>query len=375
MCAMHCINNLLQIGPVVTPEDLSEVALELDQLERELMLSQGADTADAIKYLAQDSSRVDDSGNFGLEVISTTLQKRFNLTLSLEFNPEATAYILNYEAHWFTVRKLDDGEYYDLNSMIPKPKQISKFYLHAYLAQMKQEGYDIFVVQGTLPNAKDLRDPSIGNPNDWCEINQPQTSSNSAQKNAFQAFSGSGNKLSSYAAAASSILGSMASSSSSQAASNSQRSVSTPVVIDDTEDDDDLQAALAMSLQESQSSGTGAVSLSQVTLSSTDTSDSKRISDYDEKKLTTIEIEDLANEPANSNDVVKVMFIMPNGEKIKRMFRKQCSNQVLYQFVTKKINASSFSLASAGLGASKTLNKEELLEKLYPSIQLRVVLI
>jgi hypothetical protein len=44
-------------------------AMELDAQERELMLSGGTETADAIRFIAEDSSNVDDSGNYSIAVI------------------------------------------------------------------------------------------------------------------------------------------------------------------------------------------------------------------------------------------------------------------------------------------------------------------
>ena len=67
LCGRHCLNNLLQ-GPYFTEFDLAEIAQELDARERELMLAEGADTADAIRFLAEDSINVDEAGNFSVTV-------------------------------------------------------------------------------------------------------------------------------------------------------------------------------------------------------------------------------------------------------------------------------------------------------------------
>lgn len=54
------------------------------------------------------------------------------------------------QEHWFTIRKTDDG-WWNFNSLYPAPEQLSNFYLTAYLDSLKQQGYTIFVVRGTLP--------------------------------------------------------------------------------------------------------------------------------------------------------------------------------------------------------------------------------
>ena len=56
LCGVHCINSLLQgislinLGPFFDEIKLSEIALELDRQEHELMKEQGM-TDDYIKYL------------------------------------------------------------------------------------------------------------------------------------------------------------------------------------------------------------------------------------------------------------------------------------------------------------------------------------
>lgn len=48
LCGQHCINNLVQ-GAYYTAADLAEIAQELDEKERQHMLSEGVNTPDAIK--------------------------------------------------------------------------------------------------------------------------------------------------------------------------------------------------------------------------------------------------------------------------------------------------------------------------------------
>jgi Josephin len=55
-------------GPYWTDADLADIAHELDARERELMLSQGLDTDDAVRFIAEDSGNVDESGNFSFDV-------------------------------------------------------------------------------------------------------------------------------------------------------------------------------------------------------------------------------------------------------------------------------------------------------------------
>ncbi len=52
----------------MTEFDLADIAHELDASERSLMMSQGTDTADAVRFAAEESGNVDESGNFSISV-------------------------------------------------------------------------------------------------------------------------------------------------------------------------------------------------------------------------------------------------------------------------------------------------------------------
>lgn len=122
---------------------LADIAGRLDRQEAELL----GGTASG------PSSNVDESGNFSIDVLREALQTAHNITLETTTaivdaaltTPTANeAYVLNHHAHWFAIRKIH-GTYWNLNSTSATPRPISDFYLAAYLAQMRQEGYSIFV--------------------------------------------------------------------------------------------------------------------------------------------------------------------------------------------------------------------------------------
>ena len=58
------------------------------------------------------------------------------------------------QEHWFSLRKIH-GQWWNFNSLYPAPQQLSQFYLLAYLATMREQGYSIFVVHGNLPTYPD----------------------------------------------------------------------------------------------------------------------------------------------------------------------------------------------------------------------------
>lgn len=63
------------------------------------------------------------------------------------------AYICNFKHHWYTIRKIANY-WFNLNSMLKEPELISDTYLAVLLAQLQQEGYSIFIVDGDLPQCQ-----------------------------------------------------------------------------------------------------------------------------------------------------------------------------------------------------------------------------
>uniref|UniRef100_A0A8C6SS46 ubiquitinyl hydrolase 1 n=1 Tax=Neogobius melanostomus TaxID=47308 RepID=A0A8C6SS46_9GOBI len=82
LCAQHCLNNLLQ-GEYFTPVDLSSIAHQLDEEEREYRT-----------FLQQPSGNMDDSGFFSIQVISNALRV-WGLELILFNSREYQSLMLN----------------------------------------------------------------------------------------------------------------------------------------------------------------------------------------------------------------------------------------------------------------------------------------
>ncbi|ENN71024.1 ataxin-3 [Dendroctonus ponderosae] len=160
LCAQHCLNSLLQ-GPYFTAVELGTLANRLDEEEREQMAEGGMDTEDYRQFLQQPSTNMDDSGYFSVQVITSALQV-WGLELvpycstderakaALENPAQMQAFICNYKDHWCTIRKIGN-QWFNLNSLLAKPQLISNTYLALFLAQLRNEGYSIFIVSGELP--------------------------------------------------------------------------------------------------------------------------------------------------------------------------------------------------------------------------------
>ena len=54
------------------------------------------------------------------------------------------------QEHWFTIRQIA-GEFWDFNSLFPAPRPLTLTYLETFLATLREQGYSIFVIMGTLP--------------------------------------------------------------------------------------------------------------------------------------------------------------------------------------------------------------------------------
>ncbi|XP_018335950.1 ataxin-3 [Agrilus planipennis] len=160
LCAQHCLNALLQ-GAYFTPVDLSSLAQRMDEEERLRMAESGEDSEEYQRFLQQPSGNMDDSGYFSIQVISAALEV-WGLELvpysstdervkeALNDPTKMQAFICNYRDHWFTIRRIG-RQWFNLNSLLSKPQLISDTYLSLFLAQLKNEGYSIFVVLGELP--------------------------------------------------------------------------------------------------------------------------------------------------------------------------------------------------------------------------------
>ena len=123
LCGQHALNNLLQ-GPYFSPEDLAQIAMQLDDMERRAMLqsSQGHQSTDYLKYIAEGSGNVDSAGNFSIQVLRAALEHQLSIQLvaldsddykmiSRDITQEE-GFICNKQAHWFAIRLISEYTIY-----------------------------------------------------------------------------------------------------------------------------------------------------------------------------------------------------------------------------------------------------------------------
>ncbi len=146
LCGQHALNNVLQIPGAFTPVSLSEIANKLDEQEKSMGLSNFT------------SQNVDASGNFSVQVLSNALSQGYKMNL-VNWNAESErdrdvlneqGLILNRMNHWLAIRKIKD-KWWNLDSTLPHPQFISDFYLSSLIAQMRADGFTIFLVDGLKP--------------------------------------------------------------------------------------------------------------------------------------------------------------------------------------------------------------------------------
>lgn len=133
------------------PMHLADIASELDRKEQELAGSAlfGGDGS---------SSNVDDTGNFSVQVLRTAMQQHgidlepwFQRSGEDDVDPlSEQGFVVNLSDHWFSIRRIG-SEWWNLNSTNPKPVFISQFYLSAFLHELREEGYSVFIARGEFP--------------------------------------------------------------------------------------------------------------------------------------------------------------------------------------------------------------------------------
>lgn len=146
--------------PLFTEVEFGELAQELDKIEKELMMEQGMESPEFLQFLGQDSQNVDQQGNFSVQVIKKAFGV-MDLTMTPIDHPSnqhiarnpllCEAFICNLNQHWFGIRRLF-GHYFNFNSLLKHgPILISDFYLAAYLNQLQNDRYSIFLIEGKFP--------------------------------------------------------------------------------------------------------------------------------------------------------------------------------------------------------------------------------
>jgi hypothetical protein len=61
-------------------------------------------------------------------------------------------FVINHSSHWFAIRNIG-GVWWNLNSTNKCPQLISTFYLSAFLSQLAQDGYSVFLARGPYPTS------------------------------------------------------------------------------------------------------------------------------------------------------------------------------------------------------------------------------
>lgn len=206
LCGQHCLNNLLQ-EDFFSAVLLADIAQELDEQERSII-----SPTDVYSPRSEQSSNVDESGNFSIQVLRVALERYHNIDLvPWHFKSEGAdsdplqqqGFVVNRSEHWFTIRKIKDN-WWNLNSTSELPELVSQFYLSALLHQLRNDGYSVFIAKGNLntnTTGKPFNSEVSGDNGHWYTeeelLNKTAGSGTGATpaKPAVVAFSGVGNRL------------------------------------------------------------------------------------------------------------------------------------------------------------------------------------
>ena len=207
LCGQHCLNNLVQRNGAFSAVGLADIAHALDREEQRLYLDASTTDADKAKYLGEASGNVDESGNFSLEVLRRALMQSHGIELvswtgetGKAMDPMAesgSGFVVNRSSHWFTIRRIG-GSWWNLNSTLGRPEHISDFFLAAFLADLTQSRWLVFIPRGRLPPCGSMP-ASHEDPTPWYterELLLPPPSAAAAAAAAAPApFAGKGNRL------------------------------------------------------------------------------------------------------------------------------------------------------------------------------------
>lgn len=161
LCAQHALNNLVQMK-IYDAVMLAEIANALDLQEREKMAEGGIDSPEYQEWSKMGSRNMDETGYFSIQVIQMALE-RLEIQIVNYFSDneiaiktrananEAQAFIIHFNKHWFTIRKLG-YQWFNLNSLLSRPELLSELHLSILLSQLvKEEESHIFIVTGQIP--------------------------------------------------------------------------------------------------------------------------------------------------------------------------------------------------------------------------------
>ena len=238
LCGVHALNMLLQ-APYFSEVDLAQIGQAFDEKERALMLEAGVDSADFIRFAAEDSGNVAADGMFSIQVLQEALS-----VFSLHCEPlsmlpavcadpvSQTAFLCNQDQHWFALRRLQ-GQWWSFNSLSAAPSPVSDLYLSLLLTQLEAERYTIYAVSGSWPSPHALRGADAQTGGRWLTPAEAAAAcaAAAAAKAAGAARSAIDNALARAGAGGTLVL-------------------RQPRSVDDAGDDPDLRAALAASLGE-----------------------------------------------------------------------------------------------------------------------------
>jgi len=140
-------------------------------------MASSGDTKEYYKFLTEDSVNVGDDGNFSVQVLQAALQKRnlscipltgtnyYSVVVNLS---QENGFICNRGAHWFSIRKVIPGEWYNFNSLLNEPEHLPESHLASFLDDLfDKEDVCIYAIKGNLPSISPSNRPTTSSSGRW----------------------------------------------------------------------------------------------------------------------------------------------------------------------------------------------------------------
>eukprot|EP00920_Eleutheroschizon_duboscqi_P029801 GHVT01072421.1.p1 GENE.GHVT01072421.1~~GHVT01072421.1.p1 ORF type:complete len:213 (+),score=23.28 GHVT01072421.1:197-835(+) len=139
------------------------------------MAEAGTESSTYRAFIAQESGNVSNDGFFNFPVLEQCLRSKGLIctpTTKSEVRPlmrdpsAQEAFICHLADHWFTLRRVRRS-WWNLDSLKPAPRKVGAVYLEAFLLELQEKGYTVFLVRSaTAPSPSATPDQTFLPPPD-----------------------------------------------------------------------------------------------------------------------------------------------------------------------------------------------------------------
>ena len=354
LCGQHCLNNLLQ-GFHFSVDSLAEIAAEVDERERKVMQSEGFGSA-----CGSGSQNVDQAGNFSIQVLREALSRvGLSLTSLMAESLRASdmdvttrsGFVLHKDNHWFTVRSVN-GNFWNLDSVKPRPLRISHFDLAREMGEFLNAGYIAFTCLDSQgfpaklpdPPSEDWQVDSVRNEFLWSEKDLITGTENDRSSLSTWSKAGQGMRL-----------------------DGGGGSSATAIDVDEMSEDQQMQAAISASMQAANGGGSSSIPHPSNLTDLSEMSEEQQIEAAIAASMASSRSSN-SQPPAGEDDGaqrVQVQIRLPSGRRVVQEFNPSSNLHALVEYVYREEGEGG--VAAGGGGGRRRMQ----LRKGYPSVTMR----